>query len=86
MLQDVVHGDDVVPADMVGQIGRLECPLQHVVAALASLGRDVRLDLDARAFQVKEPAELVEMTAVTRAHVEEATGRVVDQPSVVASS
>ena len=72
VLEDVVHGDDVISSDMLGQVGGLEGPLENVVAPGPSLGRDVRLDLDARTLQIEEATELVEVPAVAGADVEDA--------------
>src|ERR1700676_3486615 len=60
VLEYVVHRYDVIPAHMIGEVSSLQCALEHVVSAGSPLGRDVRLDLDPRTFQIEEATGLVE--------------------------
>jgi hypothetical protein len=82
VLEDVVHRDDVVPSDMTGEVGGLQGAFEDVVSSGPALGRDVRLDLDARALQIEEPTELVEVPAVAGADVEDAARPILDQSAV----
>ena len=62
MFEDVIHGDDVVSSDMVGQVGCLEGAFEDVIAPGPALCGDIRLDLNACTFQVEESTEAVEMS------------------------
>ena len=86
MLEDVVHGNDVVLADMTGQIGVLQGAFEDVVAPGPAFGRYLGLDLDARALQIEEPTQLVEVTAVAAADVKEMAGTVLDEATIESGS
>ncbi len=72
VLEDMVHRNDVIFSDMIGQVGGLQRTFEDVVSPVPALGRDLRLDLDARALQVEESAELVEVPTVTGPDVKDA--------------
>jgi hypothetical protein len=82
VLEDVVHRDDVIFSDMIGQVGGLQRTFEDVVSPGPSLGRYVRLDLDPRTLQIEETTELVEVPTVTGPDVEDAAWPIPDQPAV----
>jgi hypothetical protein len=82
VLEDVIHGDDVVSSDVTGKVCALERPLKDVVSSCPTLGRDVRLDLNARTFQVEEATEFVEVPAVAGADVEDTARAAPDQSAI----
>src|ERR1700722_3558943 len=82
MFEDMIHGDDVVSPDVIGQVSRLEGAFEDVITPSPPFRRHVRLDLDACAFQVEESSELIEVSAVARTHVEQPAGRALDQSTV----
>ena len=75
VLENVVHRDDVVLPDVSGQIGVFEGAFDDVVSPSPTFGRHLWVDLDARGFEVEEPAQLVEVAAIAGADVKEMTGR-----------
>jgi hypothetical protein len=84
MFEDVIHGDDVVPAQVPREIGGLQRAFENVVPSSSSFGGYLRLDLDPGALQIEEATELVEMPAVPGADIKDAARGIVDKLSVEA--